>query len=589
MKTFQELAIAPEIMRAIAELGFENPTPVQEQVIPLLLNNDTDIVALAQTGTGKTAAFGLPVIQQVDLKIEQPQVLIMCPTRELCMQITNDLTDYSKYIGRLRVLPVYGGSSIETQIRALQKGVHIVVATPGRLQDLIRRNVIKLNKISKVVLDEADEMLNMGFSESIADILGRLPVNRNTLLFSATMPPEISKIAAKYMNKPAEVTIGRKNEGAENIEHLCYMVHAKDKYLTLKRLADYYPNIYGIVFCRTRRETQEIADKLIGDGYNAEALHGDLSQGQRDSVMQKFRVKNIQLLVATDVAARGIDVDDITHIINYNLPDDLSAYTHRSGRTGRAGKAGISIVIANLKEKHFIRQIENKLGKQFSIAQVPNGKEVCEKQLFHLVDRLEKVEIEHSGIEPYLPFVFNKLNWLDKEELIKRLVSLEFNRFLNYYSNSRDLNQKEESSGRKVRKTMQSGNGYSRDNGYSGDKAYTKDKGYPRENGYAKDKSFSQSGNYTKMFINIGKVDGIYPNTLIDLVKKQLNGNKVKIGKIQMMNRHSIFEVENIDAQSMISAFGKVEFDNRKIFLKPDSEPADNSRSFKKMKKKVKI
>ncbi|MBT9145957.1 MAG: DEAD-box ATP-dependent RNA helicase CshA [candidate division WS2 bacterium] len=343
MKTFDELAIAPEIIRAIVELGFEKPMPVQEQVIPHLLNKETDIIALAQTGTGKTAAFGLPVIQQINLENKNPQVLIMCPTRELCMQITNDLTDYSKYIGGLRVLPVYGGSSMETQIRGLQKGVHIIVATPGRLIDLIGRKVVKLNSISKVILDEADEMLNMGFAESIDEILAQLPAKRNTLLFSATMPPEISKIAKKYMNDPVEVTIGRKNEGAENIKHVCYMVHAKDKYLTLKRLADYYPSIYGIVFCRTRRETQEIADKLIADGYNAEALHGDLSQAQRDSVMQKFRYKSIQLLVATDVAARGIDVDDLTHVINYNLPDDPSAYTHRSGRTGRAGKAGISL------------------------------------------------------------------------------------------------------------------------------------------------------------------------------------------------------------------------------------------------------
>lgn len=569
MKTFDELAIAPEIIRAIVEMGFEKPMPVQEQVIPHLLNKETDIIALAQTGTGKTAAFGLPVIQQIDLKINQPQVLIMCPTRELCMQITGDLTDFSKYIGGLRVLPVYGGSSMETQIRGLQKGVHIIVATPGRLIDLIGRRVVNLKNISKVILDEADEMLNMGFADSIDEILSQLPVKRNTLLFSATMPPEISKIARKYMNNPVEVTIGKKNEGAENIKHVCYMVHAKDKYLTLKRLADFYPNIYGIVFCRTRRETQEIADKLITDGYNAEALHGDLSQGQRDSVMQKFRHKSIQLLVATDVAARGIDVDNLTHIINYNLPDDPSAYTHRSGRTGRAGKAGISIVIANLKEKHFIRQIENKIGKQFQMAQVPTGNDVCEKQLFHLVDKLEKVEIEHSGIEPYLPMIFNKLSWLDKEELIKRLVSLEFNRFINYYKNSRDLNQKEDSSTRKSKKIM--------------------NPEYTRVKGATDYQEFSQKAGSTRMFINIGKVDGIYPNTLIDLVKKQLNGNKVKIGKIQMMNRHSIFEVENIDAQSMISAFGKVEFENRKIFLKPDGDKPEGPRTFKKMKKRTRV
>lgn len=569
MKTFDELAIAPEIIRAVTELGFKNPMPVQEQVIPHLLNKETDIIALAQTGTGKTAAFGLPVIQQVDLKLNQPQVLIMCPTRELCMQITKDLTDFSKYISGLRVLPVYGGASMETQIRGLQKGVHIIVATPGRLIDLIGRKVVKLNHVSKVILDEADEMLNMGFSESIDEILARLPEERNTLLFSATMPPEISKIARKYMSNPVEVTIGKKNEGAENIRHVCYMVQAKDKYLTLKRLADYYPNIYGIVFCRTRRETQEIADKLITDGYNAEALHGELSQSQRDYVMQKFRVRNIQLLVATDVAARGIDVDDLTHIINYNLPDDPSTYTHRSGRTGRAGKAGISIVIANLKEKHFIRQIENKIGKQFEMARVPGGKEVCEKQLFHLVDKLEKVEVEHSGIEPYLPMIFNKLAWMEKEDLIKRLVSLEFNRFLDYYKNAKDLNQREDPSSRKTRE------GKKKDFRKSDE---TRDYG-----------SFSNKPGSSRMFINLGKFDGLYPNTLIDLVKKQMNGNKVRIGKIQMMNRHSIFEVENIDARSMMEAFGEASYENRTIFLKPDGDKPESPRSFKKIKKKARV
>jgi ATP-dependent RNA helicase DeaD len=568
MKTFDELAIAPEIIRAVAELGFEKPMPVQEQVIPLLLNNDTDILALAQTGTGKTAAFGIPVIQQIDLSINQPQALILCPTRELCMQITNDLTDYSKYMNKLRVLPVYGGASMETQINGLKKGVHIVVATPGRLMDLMRRKAIKMNQVTKVILDEADEMLNMGFAESIDTILAELPGERNTLLFSATMPPEILRIAHKYMNNPAEVTIGRKNEGAENISHVCYMVQARDKYLTLKRLADYYPNIYGIVFCRTRRETQEIADKLITDGYNAEALHGDLSQSQRDAVMQKFRVKHIQLLVATDVAARGIDVDDLTHIINYNLPDDPSAYTHRSGRTGRAGKAGISIVIANLKEKFIIRQIEKKIGKQFNMAQVPNGREVCEKQLFHMVDKLEKVEVDHAGIESYLPMVLSKLSWLDKEELIKRLVSLEFNRFLNYYQNSRDLNQREE---------------------YTAERTKINTKRSTRSYKELRDfDSFSSKSNSSRMFINMGKVDGLYPNSLIDLVRKQMNGNRVKIGKIQMMNRHSIFEVENMDARTMVDAFGSVEVDNRRIFLKADGDKPEAARTFKKTKKRIK-
>ena len=365
MKTFEELGIDSKILKAISEIGFENPMPVQEQVIPLLLAENTDIVALAQTGTGKTAAFGLPVIQKIDVSDNYPQALILSPTRELCLQIASDLNDYSKYISGLKILPVYGGSSIESQIRTLKKGVQIIVATPGRLIDLMNRKMVKLDRISTVIMDEADEMLNMGFTESINEILAAIPEERNMLLFSATMPAEIAKIAKNYMSNPKEVVIGSKNEGAENIKHVYYLVHAKDKYLALKRIADYYPNIYGIIFCRTRRETQEIADQLIQDGYNADSLHGELSQAQRDAVMQKFRVKNLQLLVATDVAARGLDVDNLTHVINYGLPDDIETYTHRSGRTGRAGKKGTSIAIIHVKEKGRMRDIEKIIGKKF--------------------------------------------------------------------------------------------------------------------------------------------------------------------------------------------------------------------------------
>lgn len=365
MKTFEELGIDSKILKAISEIGFENPMPVQEQVIPLLLAENTDIVALAQTGTGKTAAFGLPVIQKIDVSDNYPQALILSPTRELCLQIASDLNDYSKYISGLKILPVYGGSSIESQIRTLKKGVQIIVATPGRLIDLMNRKMVKLDRINTVIMDEADEMLNMGFTESINEILAAIPEERNMLLFSATMPAEIAKIAKKYMSNPKEVVIGSKNEGAENIKHVYYLVHAKDKYLALKRIADYYPNIYGIIFCRTRRETQEIADQLIQDGYNADSLHGELSQAQRDAVMQKFRVKNLQLLVATDVAARGLDVDNLTHVINYGLPDDIETYTHRSGRTGRAGKKGTSIAIIHVKEKGRMRDIEKIIGKKF--------------------------------------------------------------------------------------------------------------------------------------------------------------------------------------------------------------------------------
>lgn len=426
MKTFEELGIDSKILKAISEIGFENPMPVQEQVIPLLLAENTDIVALAQTGTGKTAAFGLPVIQKIDVSDNYPQALILSPTRELCLQIASDLNDYSKYISGLKILPVYGGSSIESQIRTLKKGVQIIVATPGRLIDLMNRKMVKLDRISTVIMDEADEMLNMGFTESINEILAAIPEERNMLLFSATMPAEIAKIAKNYMSNPKEVVIGSKNEGAENIKHVYYLVHAKDKYLALKRIADYYPNIYGIIFCRTRRETQEIADQLIQDGYNADSLHGELSQAQRDAVMQKFRVKNLQLLVATDVAARGLDVDNLTHVINYGLPDDIETYTHRSGRTGRAGKKGTSIAIIHVKEKGRMRDIEKIIGKKFEKGHIPTGGQICEKQLFNLVDKIEKVKVNEEEIASYLPSIFRKLEWLSNEDLIKRIVSLEF-------------------------------------------------------------------------------------------------------------------------------------------------------------------
>jgi ATP-dependent RNA helicase DeaD len=531
---------------------------------------ETDIIGLAQTGTGKTAAFGLPVIQQIDLSLNKPQALVLCPTRELCMQISGDLKDYSKYFGGVRVLPVYGGSSIETQIKALKSGVHIIVATPGRLIDLIERNVVKMENITKVILDEADEMLNMGFLDSIDNILQYVPQPRNTLLFSATMPPEIASIARKYMNKPIEVTVGAKNSGAENINHVCYAVHAKDKYLTLKRLADYYPDIYGIVFCGTRRETQEVADKLIADGYNAEALHGDLSQTQRDFVMHKFRIKNLQLLVATDVAARGLDVDDLTHIINYNLQKDVDIYTHRSGRTGRAGKKGMSIVITNLKEKFIIRNIEKKIGKRFEWAQVPSGKQVCEKQLYHLINRLESVEIEHDDIEPFLPKVYRKLEWLDKEELIKRLVSVEFNRFLQYYRDSRDLNQVADDSHQRSDRRLDS------------DRRQDPDR---RQDSYSRPGDAPRNG-YTRMFLNMGKIDGAYPNIIIDLLKKKSKNKKVDLGRIDIKKKHTIFEIESAVVPGLLKSFQGMIMDNRKLVLKIDEDFQPEHQQVKKNKKR---
>ena len=441
MKTFEELGVSPEIRKAIEELGYENPMPVQEEVIPYLLGNGNDVVALAQTGTGKTAAFGLPLIQKIDVKNCVPQALVLCPTRELCLQIAGDLTDYSKYITDLKILPVYGGSSIDSQIRSLKRGVHIIVATPGRLIDLMERKVAQLATIRDVVMDEADEMLNMGFTDSINAILENIPQDRNTLMFSATMSPEIARIAKTYLHEAKEITIGTKNEGSKNVNHVAYIVHAKDKYLALKRVVDFYPQIYGIVFCRTRKETQEIADKLIQDGYNADSLHGELSQAQRDLVMQKFRQRHLQLLVATDVAARGLDVNDLTHVINYGLPDDTESYTHRSGRTGRAGKTGISIAIINLREKGRMKEIEHIIKKKFEVSVLPSGQEICQQQLIKVIDDIEKVKVNEEEIETFLPGIYRKLDWLDKEDLIKRVVSLEFNRFLDYYKNAPEIEQ----------------------------------------------------------------------------------------------------------------------------------------------------
>jgi len=440
MPTFAELGVNSPILQALTDQGFTVPTPIQAEIIPLVLKKPTDVIGLAQTGTGKTAAFGIPLMQLADPARRLPQALILCPTRELCVQVTRDLMALAKHLPQIQVTAVYGGAPIEPQIRALRQGSQIVVATPGRLNDLIRRNSVDLSTIQRVVLDEADEMLNMGFKEELNTILATTPAAKNTLLFSATMSREVAAIAANYMNKPMEITVGQKNVGAENVRHLYYMVQAKDRYLALKRIADMNPDIYAIIFCRTRQETQEVSEKLITDGYSADSLHGDLSQGQRDAVMNKFRSKTIQMLVATDVAARGLDVSDLTHVINYNLPDDLASYTHRSGRTGRAGKSGVSIAIINLRELFKVRDIERKLQRKFEAAKVPGGREICERQLLNLIDTVNKVQVDHARIEPFLPAVYAKLADLDREELIKRFVSLEFNRFLEYYRNAPDLN-----------------------------------------------------------------------------------------------------------------------------------------------------
>ena len=559
MKTFEELGVSPEIRKAIEEMGYENPMPVQEEVIPYLLGNGNDVVALAQTGTGKTAAFGLPLIQKIDVSRRVPQALILCPTRELCLQIAGDLTDYSKYITDLKILPVYGGSSIESQIKSLKAGVHIIVATPGRLIDLMERKVARLDTVADVVMDEADEMLNMGFTDSINAILEKVPEERNTLMFSATMSPEIARIAKTYLHDAKEITIGTKNEGSKNVHHIAYTVHAKDKYLALKRVVDFYPQIYGIIFCRTRKETQEIADKLIQDGYNADSLHGELSQAQRDLVMQKFRQRHLQLLVATDVAARGLDVNDLTHVINYGLPDDTESYTHRSGRTGRAGKTGVSIAIINLREKGKMREIERIIKKKFDIGTLPTGKEICEQQLIKLIDDIEKVKVDEEEIETFLPGIYRKLEWLSKEDLIKRVVSMEFNRFLDYYKNAAEIEQPKGNEKRESQKER-------------------KDHGSDREKTSRK----AEKG-YTRLFLNLGKTDGFYANQIIELINRNLKKERIEIGRIDLMQNFSFFEIAEAQAPMVIKALNKTTANGRRVIVEVAGE--NNGKSDKNGKK----
>ena len=566
MTTFNDLGVRDDLLKGIAEMGFEAPMPVQKKVIPVLLDGDHDLVALAQTGTGKTAAFGLPLIQRVDTSRLVPQALVLAPTRELCLQIAGDLADFAKYVPDISILPVYGGSSIESQIKALRRGVQIIIATPGRLIDLINRGVVRLADVHTVVLDEADEMLNMGFVDSINDILAHVPDDRKMLMFSATMPAEAARIAKQYMHEPEEIVIGTRNEGAANVRHIYYMVNAKDKYLALKRIADNSPNIYAIIFCRTRRDTQEIADKLIADGYNADALHGDLSQQQRDLVMKKFRDRVTSLLVATDVAARGLDVDDLTHVINYGLPDDTAVYTHRSGRTGRAGKAGVSIAIIHSREKGRLREIERIIGKKFERKEVPTPEHIIEKQLYNLADRIERVEVDDSEIDRYMPGVLKKLSWLTAEDLLRRVLSLEFKRLLNYYKDAPAIDFIDEKPSKKDR----------------ADRA-------PRTP-QDKDRRTAERG-MARIYVNAGKADGFFAGNLIDLLNHNVPGQRVDVGRIDLMPEYSLFDVRKADARRVTAALKGVDFFGKRLYSEiadPDKDYAASSTRKSKAKAKGK-
>ena len=560
--TFEELGVSEPLLRAIADLGFENPMPVQEKVIPHLLGQEGDVVALAQTGTGKTAAFGLPVLQRVDVSLNAPQALIISPTRELCLQIASDLADFSKYIQRLRVTPVYGGSSIQSQIRALREGSQIIVATPGRLIVLINRKVVNLEHVHTVILDEADEMLNMGFLDSINEILEHVPENRKMLMFSATMPPEIAKIAKKYMHDPVEFVIGTRNEGAANVRHIYYMVNARDKYLALKRIADNSPNIYAIIFCRTRRDTQEVAENLIRDGYNADSLHGDLSQQQRDMVMKKFRDRVITMLVATDVAARGLDVDDLTHVINYGLPDDTAVYTHRSGRTGRAGKTGVSIAIMHSREKGKLREIERIIGKTFERKEVPTPEHIIEKQLFSLADRIERVEVDDNEMEKYLPGVMKKLGWLTSEDLIKRVLSLEFHRLLEYYKDAPKIDFIDEKNRREKK----------------GDKERKGRRDSEPRNDEDKDRRTASKG-MERVYINVGKRDGFFAGNLIEVLNTFVPGKRVDVGRIDLLPSYSLFDVKKSDAKRIVGSLKGADFMGKRLFSEIASQDKDYAKA----------
>lgn len=583
--TFSELGLQPELIKAVGDLGFENCMPVQQEAIPHILFNDINLVALAQTGTGKTAAFGLPIIDRIiregdfaeKNKFNKPskklsaseesgktQALIICPTRELCIQIANDCKKFAKYVPLLKIVPVYGGASIETQIKELKKGADIVVATPGRLIDLLDRKKVRLEEVKYLVLDEADEMLNMGFQEDLDNIFTRTPSEKNIYMFSATMPKEVEQIASNYIDNPIKIQIGERNQGSENVKHFYYLVHQKDRYLALKRIADYYPDIYAIVFCRTKVQTQEIADMLIKDGYNADSLHGDLSQAQRDHVMLRFRLRNIQLLVATDVAARGLDVNNLTHVINYELPDELEQYVHRSGRTGRADKQGISIAIINLKQKRRIKALEDILKKSFQQAKIPTANDVCKKQLFNLINRVENVDTSNADIDEFIPEITKKLSWLSREELIKHFVSLEFEELLKYYKDAPDLNVDESVEKEKQRREERQ-----------------KSKERSKE---ARKRDFNKE-HFATLCITVGYKDKVVPQRIIGMINEYTPSRRIEIGKIDINNDYSFVEVSREGAIDVIDALSGRMIRGREIFVDFADNFVEESKGKSKQKK----
>ncbi|MBP5723261.1 MAG: DEAD/DEAH box helicase [Bacteroidales bacterium] len=569
--------LSTEILQAIKELGFEKPTEIQSQAIPFLLNETRDLIGLAQTGTGKTAAFGLPLISQIDFSKNVPQALVICPTRELCLQIERDLTNYGKYLP-LQTVAVYGGADIVRQIKKIQSGVHIVVATPGRLVDIISRKKVDLSQVKNLVLDEADEMLDMGFQEDLDAILEQTPAEKRTLLFSATMPAEVRRIASNYMNDPHEITIGTKNSGAVTVSHQAYIVSSKNRYIALKRIADYYPDIYGIVFCRTREETKDVADKLMSDGYSADALHGDLSQAQRDYVMKKFRNKNLNMLVATDVAARGLDVHDLTHVINYSIPDDLETYTHRSGRTGRAGKEGISILIANLREKGKLKRIEQIIKKKIEIKKVPGGQEICAVQMKDLIQKVLSTEVNEEKLNTLLTPIIHQFEGMSSEDILKHFVSFEVNRILEYYENAPDINLDVEKENER-RRNLEERNRErgerrrrERENRERGDRRDREDRPNRNER-RSRERGRDEGRSYTRFFVNIGKKEQLDQSKLLRLLNEHANDRDIHYGAIDIMRSFTFFEVESKYTDKILRSLENAKYEGMPVSVQVAQAP----------------